>query len=222
MTADTARSADGDIRVAGTAVVLRDSAQGVESLMLRRPSRGSFADAWVFPGGRVDPADHIGAVTEQDAAQHAAIRETAEEADIRIHALRLLSRWVPPPEAPVRYRTWFFLAREQGEDVHPNPGEIEEAVWLTPRQGLERHAAGGFTLIAPTWMTLYRLCDAESVDGVFEALGEPVFHETHMRQDDHGLYALWAGDEQHPDAPGPAGSRHRLSMGPLPWSLERR
>jgi 8-oxo-dGTP pyrophosphatase MutT (NUDIX family) len=43
---------------ASTVVLARDAEEGLEVLMLRRPQRSGFAaGAWVFPGGRVDPAD---------------------------------------------------------------------------------------------------------------------------------------------------------------------
>ncbi|WP_158251197.1 NUDIX domain-containing protein [Cryobacterium sp. Y11] len=46
--------------VAATVVLLRDSAEGPEVLLLERPRhRGSFAGAWVFPGGGVDPDDRL-------------------------------------------------------------------------------------------------------------------------------------------------------------------
>ncbi|WP_166791232.1 NUDIX hydrolase [Cryobacterium sp. Hh7] len=46
--------------VAATVVLLRDGAEGPEVLLLERPRhRGSFAGAWVFPGGGVDPEDRL-------------------------------------------------------------------------------------------------------------------------------------------------------------------
>lgn len=209
------------IRVAGTAVVLRDGADGLETLLLRRPASGSFADAWVFPGGKVDDADRAGAAREQDAACRAAVRETQEEAGIHALSPALLSCWVPPPETPVRFRTWFFLAREQGEAVLPNPGEVEEARWVTPRQAFEWHAEGGFTLFPPTWMTLYGLREHASVDDAFAATGAFSEFHTRMHRVGAGIHALWQGDEEHPDAPGAAGARHRLLMDALPWRYER-
>jgi 8-oxo-dGTP pyrophosphatase MutT (NUDIX family) len=45
-------------RPASTVVLARPGGEGVEVLLLRRPLRSGFAGgAWVFPGGRVDPAD---------------------------------------------------------------------------------------------------------------------------------------------------------------------
>lgn len=45
-------------RPAATIVLARDGDGGPEVLLLRRPGRSSFAaNAWVFPGGALDPAD---------------------------------------------------------------------------------------------------------------------------------------------------------------------
>jgi 8-oxo-dGTP pyrophosphatase MutT (NUDIX family) len=44
---------------AATVMLLRPAAEGVEVLLLRRNTRSGFMpDMWVFPGGRVDAADH--------------------------------------------------------------------------------------------------------------------------------------------------------------------
>ena len=48
---------DPDVPVAATVVIVRDSALGPEVLMIERPDRGSFAGAWVFPGGKLEPDD---------------------------------------------------------------------------------------------------------------------------------------------------------------------
>ncbi len=212
------------MRVAGTAVVLRDGPDGPETLLLRRPQSGSFPGAWVFPGGRVDPADGVDAATEEDAARNAAVRETHEEAGIRIRDLAVLSCWTPPAETPVKFRTWFFLARDQEDEVRPNPGEIEEAVWLPVDQVFARHATGELVLFPPTWITLHGLRVHRSVDEAFAALAElaaPAQFATRMGEAVDGRVAMWPGDEEYPDEPGAVGARHRLRMGALPWIYER-
>lgn len=209
------------IRVAGTAVVLREGGSGLEILLLHRPTSGSFPGAWVLPGGRVDSDDWTDAMTEADAARNAAVRETAEEAGLRLGDITLLSRWSPPEQTPVRFRTWFFLARDPGEGVRVNPGEIEEAVWMTPEQVFAGHADGSITLFAPTWVTLHGLLGRRGVDEALAAVGEPEYFATHMQTDALGQLALWAGDEEHPSAPGEHGMRHRLRMGAPPWHYQR-
>lgn len=212
--------------LAGTAVVLRDGADGLETLMLRRPSSGSFADAWVFPGGKVEPADGDPtdgdpADAEREVAGRAAVRETREETGIRVTDAVPLSLWTPPAQAPVRIRTWFFLARDVGDDVHINPGEIVDSVWCRPDETLERHAAGELVLFPPTWVTLHGLLGRGSVDEAYSALGEPGRFATRIGTESGGKRFLWLGDEEYPDAPGAASDRHRLETAQLPWRYER-
>lgn len=214
-------AADDVIRVAGTAVVLRDGVAGPEVLLLRRPSSGSFPGAWVFPGGRVDPGDEDDALSEMEAARAAAVRETAEEAGIRIGDLTAISRWTPPEDQPARYRTWFFLAADLGDEVRANRGEIEEAVWMTPARALAEHATGGLRLFPPTWVTLNGLVGCGSVREALSTAGEPEFFTTVMGEDSQGAVAMWAGDERHPETGAATGSRHRLRMSSLPWIYER-
>lgn len=53
-------------RAASTVVLVRDSADGPEVLLLRRHKRSGFAaDAWVFPGGVVDESDRDASVVER-------------------------------------------------------------------------------------------------------------------------------------------------------------
>src|SRR6478735_3825846 len=106
---------DPDIPVAATVVIVRDGPTGPEVLMIERPDRGSFAGAWVFPGGKLEPGDEgpIGDATapEEADATRAAVRETREETGLEVAASDLvtLSVWDPPPGIPLRIRTWFFL-----------------------------------------------------------------------------------------------------------------
>lgn len=63
---------------AATVVLLRDGADGIEAVMLRRNLRSDFVGgAYVFPGGGVDPQDG-----DTDRFRVAAIRETFEEAGL--------------------------------------------------------------------------------------------------------------------------------------------
>jgi 8-oxo-dGTP pyrophosphatase MutT (NUDIX family) len=53
-------------RAAATVLLVRDSADGPEFLLLRRHGRSGFAaGAWVFPGGVVDEADRDGGLAER-------------------------------------------------------------------------------------------------------------------------------------------------------------
>ena len=64
---------------AATVMLLRDTDQGIEVFMLRRTHAAAFAGGmYVFPGGRVDPADGEGNISYVIAA----IRECYEEAGV--------------------------------------------------------------------------------------------------------------------------------------------
>ena len=80
-----------EARPAATVIIIKDGALGPEVLMLKRSGRaGFFPNAWVFPGGRVDPDDgsvktrgKALALSNSDRAFGvAAIRETFEEAGV--------------------------------------------------------------------------------------------------------------------------------------------
>jgi 8-oxo-dGTP pyrophosphatase MutT (NUDIX family) len=46
-------------RPAATIILIRDATAGMEVLLMRRHDKADFADAYVFPGGMVDPHDHL-------------------------------------------------------------------------------------------------------------------------------------------------------------------
>src|SRR3954452_11472821 len=72
-------------RPASTVMLLRDVEGGVEVFMLRRTTAAVFAGGmYVFPGGRVDPAD--GEDGSDEAYAIAAIRECFEEAGVLLAA----------------------------------------------------------------------------------------------------------------------------------------
>src|SRR5688500_13210336 len=76
-------ASDPGIPVAATVVLLRDTDEGPEVLLLERPDRGSFAGAWVFPGGKLDDADRLSPdEPEEHAARRAGVRETLEESGL--------------------------------------------------------------------------------------------------------------------------------------------
>src|SRR3954447_16229963 len=86
-----------EARQAASLILLRDSADGPEVLLVQRnPEQKFMGGAWVFPGGSVRGA----------AAHHAApaARELEEEAGIRMPdaaAVIPFSRWITPSEVKV-------------------------------------------------------------------------------------------------------------------------
>ena len=211
---------DESLPVAGTVVLLRDGSAGLEVLLVRRPDRGSFAGGWVFPGGKVEDADRVDGADEIEDARLAGIRETSEEVGLAVDGLVVLSRWNPPPEAPARIRTWFFLAHDPGGTITPSPDEVIDTIWMRPAEAMERHAMGALTLFPPTWVTLFHLAGFSDVASAFAAAGEPPTFTTRMRRSAAETTLLWQGDAEHPSAATPAGI-HRLEIGALPWRYTR-
>ncbi len=222
-------AADPAIPVAATVVLLRDAAdgQGVEVLMIERPDRGSFAGAWVFPGGKLEEADGTpGREPEEAVARRAGVRETVEETGLGVDPAGLvtLSCWDPPPGLALRIRTWFFLAPEPPGELVLSPDEVVAAEWARPADLLARHGQGAVTLYPPTWVTLHGLLehpDTASVLGAARLGGVQTF-ETVARRGGEGPMLLWQGDaEYEPDAAAAASARHRLEIGALPWIYTR-
>jgi 8-oxo-dGTP pyrophosphatase MutT (NUDIX family) len=216
---------------AATVVVGRDVAGGgLEVLMLRRTRAASFAaGAWVFPGGRVDPADTDGhPIDSLEAARRAAVRETAEEAGIDLGAAELypMARWSPGIEAPKRFVTWMLFGRApEGMQVAVDGAEIVDYRWLRPGNALSAHARREFLLLPPTWMTLHFLNDysgcAAAIAGIERTPVES--YESRLGETEECRVVLWHGDAGYDTADATApGGRHRLLLAPAGgWRLEK-
>lgn len=222
-----ADASDPAVPVAGTVVLLRDGAGGVEVFLIERPDRGSFAGAHVFPGGKLERADLRDGAAEEDDARRAGVRETWEETGLVLGAepIETLSVWDPPPGLPVRIRTWFFVGRAPAGDPTLSPDEAVSAEWARPMDVLARHGRGELTLYPPTWVTLDGLTRARDVDALLDGvrLGGPRRYETVVRRTPEGPLFLWQDDVAYSDAEQDAasGPRHRLQTGSLPWSYIR-
>ena len=162
----------------------------VEVLLVQRNSRASFmAGAYVFPGGRVDPADLETAAKSASAAEavslqaarQAAARELEEEVGLVVSDLSQLQRfahWITPSAEPKRFDTEFFtfallpLPNGQlpslsiaGTEVAKN-AEVGAPLWLSPQAALGRYLHGQLHLPPPTACTLEDLAaELELVKG---------------------------------------------------------
>lgn len=195
--------------LAATVILGREAEAGFEVLVMQRPARGSFANAWVFPGGRIDDDDAPGE-DEQTRARVGAVREVHEEVGLIVdpEALVPLSRWIPPVELKRRFDTHFFLAMAPEGDVVPSPDEVVDWKWSTPARVLDAHARGIATLAPPTFVTLTLLRShgayADAVAAAREA-GAEEFRTKGLPE--HGLVSS-----------GP----HHLHTSALPWRYEYR
>ena len=233
---------------AATVVLLRDAPEGLQVLLLERPRhRGSFAGAWVFPGGVVDPGDGDGGPAS---ARRAGVRETAEETGLVLQPQELvrLSCWIPPSEAPRRWKTEFFLAPAPAGNIRLSPDEHVDAVWLTPAEALRRGHEGTMDLVPPTWVTLHGLLARKSAAEALAAAAAavPETYATRRLPGREPPTMVWQGDAEypgHPEYPGhaahpgypgdphvsgypgdPAGNparRHRLVRDGFGWIYQR-
>jgi 8-oxo-dGTP pyrophosphatase MutT (NUDIX family) len=208
---------------AATVVLVRDSADGLETLMLRRNATGAFGGMWVFPGGRVDPGDG----EDEDGARRAAVRETIEEASLVVDPSVLVpfAHWTPPPIAPKRFATWFFLAPAPEGIVAVDGTEIHEHIWVTPANAMKRRDAGEVELAPPTFVTLHRLSQSPDVASALQdaAKGPVEFFFTKVMKAVSGEpVAVWHGDAAYEgDDLDVEGARHRLAMARGAWAYER-
>jgi 8-oxo-dGTP pyrophosphatase MutT (NUDIX family) len=220
------------IVAAATVVLLRDSDAGLETLMLRRDSKLAFAGGmWVFPGGRIDPGDFpTGDAPDEEALaiaeRNAAVREAEEEAGLVLAAESLLpfAHWTPPPEAPKRFSTRFFVAPAPAGQVTIDDGEIRDHMWVAPADALARRDALEIELAPPTWVTLHTLARSASVADAMAAAEEfEVEHfTTKAVMTDDGVAVLWHGDAGYEDGDASrTGPRHRLWLVDSGWRYER-
>jgi 8-oxo-dGTP pyrophosphatase MutT (NUDIX family) len=156
-------------RQAASLILLRDSADGAEVLLVKRnPEQRFMGGAWVFPGGAVDAGEGSDpAVT--------AVRELEEEAGIELPAdaeLVPFSRWITPEgeNVTIRFDTWFFAAQAPaGAEARPDGGECVDARWLTPAGALAAHARDELALVFPTIKHLELLSESGSVEETLAA-----------------------------------------------------
>jgi 8-oxo-dGTP pyrophosphatase MutT (NUDIX family) len=217
-----------DAMPAATVILVRDTTEGIETLMLRRNSKLAFAGGmWVFPGGRVDDDDRSADdADELAAARRAAAREAQEEAGLIVdpEGLITFSHWEPPAIAPKRFSTWFFMAAAPEGAIEIDGGEIHDHGWMRPSDALARRDAFELELSPPTWVTLFELAKFADVDAAFDAVKawEPERFTTHVSLVDDGVVALWHGDAGYDSSVAAVdGPRHRLWMVDGGWRYER-
>ena len=146
---------------AATAVFLRDGADGVEVLLLRRNSQLAFhGGAWVFPGGRIDAGDAGAGRRRGRGAPRRVRARRARRRGSRSTRTQLvqISHWTTPEGLPKRFATWFFVGLGDATQVRVDGGEIHAHAWRTPRAALAARDAGEIELPPPDVRDSVRRC----------------------------------------------------------------
>jgi 8-oxo-dGTP pyrophosphatase MutT (NUDIX family) len=155
-----------EARQAASLILLRDTEQGPEVLLVKRnPEQRFMGGAWVFPGGALhaEDADHAAA----------AVRELEEEAGIRLperHAMVPFSRWITPAQVRTRFDTWFFAAKASPDmEARCDGHECVDARWMRPVEALAAYQREELMLVFPTIKHLEQLAAYDSVAEVLES-----------------------------------------------------
>lgn len=206
-----------------TVVLLREARGAPEVLLLRRSAKLAFhGGAWVFPGGRVEPAEG-----DDDAgARRAAAREAREEAGLELDpaAFVPLSHWTTPEGQPRRFATWFYVAEIGRAEVRVDGGEIHEHRWVSAEAALAAQRAREIELPPPTFVTLSVLAAHPSPRAALEAAAArpPTVYLPRIVSGTAGAASLYPGDAgweaRDADAPG---ARHRLLFHDEGWRYLR-
>ena len=217
-----------EARPASTVVLLRDTREGLETLLLKRNKALIFAGgAWVFPGGAVDPEDieHGGGDLVR-ASRIAAAREAHEESGLspRLDDMVLLSHWTTPVGEPRRFSTWIYAAPLAADtEVVIDGGEIHGSQWIGVREAAAQHAAGQLDMLPPTYFTLLSLSHYTTVTQIIATERNspvPEVFPVFASSGDSGL-VMFRGDagyqSRNCDQEGP---RHRAVLRDHVWEYE--
>jgi 8-oxo-dGTP pyrophosphatase MutT (NUDIX family) len=217
-----------DVRPASTVVLLRDTPDGMQTLMLKRNKALVFAGgAWVFPGGALDPEDLVEGNGDVVAASRiAAAREAQEESGLSPHLedMVLLSHWTTPVGEPRRFSTWIYAAPLAADiEVVIDGSEIHDHRWMGVREAAEEHEAGRLNMLPPTYITLQRLAQ-------YDDLAQMIATERHspapevfpvFASDGDQVLVMFRGDAGYDSRDAAqAGARHRAVLDGRCWRYQ--
>lgn len=213
-------------RPASTVVLLREGADGLETLLLRRNKALMFAGGlWVFPGGALEPADLEAAGDDPLLASRiAAAREAEEESGLHPHRedMVLVSHWTTPVVEPRRFSTWIYAAPVAVEkDVVIDGGEIHDHLWIGLNEALQRHRRGELPMLPPTFVTLSTLASYGSLDALVAAersSGVPEVFPV-IAGDAETITIMFRGDAGYESGNSlTPGARHRVVLQDKAWA----
>jgi 8-oxo-dGTP pyrophosphatase MutT (NUDIX family) len=208
-----------EARPASTVVLLRDTDNGLETLMLKRNKALMFAGGlWVFPGGSLDAEDLDKAGGDVEiAARIAAAREAEEESGLqpREEDMVLLSHWTTPVAEPRRFSTWIYAAPIAADlEVRIDGGEIHDSQWMSVREAAAAHERGELGMLPPTYITLCNLTAYDNVAAMVDVERHsdvPEVFPVFVADGEH-VAAVFRGDAEYVGVEANPGARHRAVL----------
>ncbi len=119
-------------------------------------------------------------------------------------ALTPLAWWITPVAEPKRFDTRFFFATVpavQRHDAVPDGAEVDDGLWLSPKDALDAYAGGRISLAPPTLVTLEELAPLRLDDVRAHPWPQAPICPV-MRQDGDTMVLALPGDPWH-DEPTP-------------------
>lgn len=183
-------------------ILLREIKGGIEVLMLKKNSKITYGDTWVFPGGRVDEQD-ISPSAEEDfeSERNTALRECEEETGLKLnpHKFEAISRWRTPPNRPKRFNAVFFLYQLENSTatIQIDHGEIVDFQWITPSEALQLNSKNKLLLAAPAFVTLSQLAHKTTISEAFSYYKKHGFtsYNPRIQTTKNGVIALYKEDD---------------------------
>ena len=208
------------VKLAATIMLGRDKDGALEILLLKRNKALAFAGGlWVFPGGKIEPAEVAQSKDELAAAKLAAIREIKEEANLDLETEQLLffRHWTTPVIEPRRYATYFFFgaADFSASEVTIDDSEIKAHQWLSPQAALDELAKGNLAMMPPTIMSLQliRKCSTVKAASALIAQENAIFILPVLQMVKGKMVCMYKGDAGYATGNGAElGARHRLTL----------
>ena len=190
-----------------TVVLLRDTDEGLEFLLLKRnPNMPMAGDQWVFPGGKLDSDELL--LDRAEGEKLAAVRECEEECGVRITTDCLVdySRWITPVIMPKRFNTCFYLAKVSVETVvKVDNSEIVDHQWRRPSQVLSELKTGDIQVRPPTFISVLDLLPFDKAEQAINAnrrRASPIYRPKAVKLDNGETHMLYEGDAGYESGDG--------------------
>lgn len=166
-------------------------------------------------GGQAPEAEAIRAAREALNDRQARFSALASGAgwELDLSLLELWSHWITPSREPKRFDTRFYVARAPAaQQASSDRYETTDAIWLSPRAALDRHAALEIFLPPPTLVNLLELAPHHSVDAVMSAARvkpiAPILPKLGMDGPHLAILLPWAPEYASTEGEGTAAADH--------------